>query len=46
MFETHREIARSWPNQTVATVTAGHMVPEDAPDEVGAAVASWLTGLP
>ena len=38
--------SRSWPNQTVATVTAGHMVPEDAPDEVGAAVASWLTGLP
>ena len=36
MFETHREIARSWPNQVVATVTAGHMVPEDAPDEVGA----------
>jgi len=27
------------------TVAAGHVVPEDAPGEVGSAIASWLRGL-
>lgn len=46
MFTTHRDVARSWPNQTHFTVGAGHIVPEDAPDEIGTAVASWLQKLP
>ena len=45
MFESHRQIARSWPNQTHITVTGGHFVPEDAPDEIGAAIAVWLRDL-
>jgi haloalkane dehalogenase len=45
MFENHRQIARSWPNQTHITVTGGHFVPEDAPDEIGAAIAGWLRDL-
>jgi haloalkane dehalogenase len=46
MFAAHRDTARSWPNQTHITVAAGHIVPEDAPDEIGTAVASWLQKLP
>ena len=46
MLESHRAFARSWPRQSHLTVTAGHFVPEDAPDEVGAAIASWLRDLP
>ena len=46
MFESHRALARSWPRQAHVTVAAGHVVPEDAPDEVGSAIASWLRGLP
>jgi haloalkane dehalogenase len=46
MFETHRDIARSWPNQTHVTITGGHFVQEDAPDKTGAAIASWLRDLP
>ncbi len=46
MFESHRQVARSWPNQTHITVRAGHFVPEDAPDEIGAAIADWLRALP
>jgi len=46
MFESHRAFARSWPRQAHVTVAAGHVVPEDAPGEVGSAIASWLRGLP
>ncbi|ACZ90106.1 haloalkane dehalogenase [Streptosporangium roseum] len=45
MFETHRAIARSWPNQAHVTMKGGHMVQEDAPDEIGNAIASWLRDL-
>ncbi|MFI7054976.1 haloalkane dehalogenase [Streptosporangium canum] len=45
MFETHRAVARSWPNQAHITITGGHMVQEDAPDQIGAAIASWLRDL-
>lgn len=46
MFRSHRAVARAWPHQTHLTVRGGHMVQEDAPDEIGAALAAWLTGLP
>ncbi|MBX9399662.1 haloalkane dehalogenase, partial [Streptomyces sp. TRM72054] len=46
MFEAHRAVARSWPNQTHLTIAGSHMVQEDAPDEIGTALASWLRNLP
>jgi haloalkane dehalogenase len=46
MFESHREVARAWPNQTRVVVRAGHLVPEDAPDEIGSAIADWLRFVP
>ena len=42
MFESHRELARSWPHQAHRIVRAGHLVPADAPDDVGSVIASWL----
>ena len=46
MFEGHRAVARTWPAQQHRTVRAGHVVPEDAPDELGTAIADWLRRLP
>jgi haloalkane dehalogenase len=40
-----RDFCRSWPNQTEVTVAASHFVQEDAPDEVGGAIAEWLRTL-
>jgi haloalkane dehalogenase len=45
MFAEHRALARSWPLQRHVTVRAGHLVPEDAPDQIGSAVAAWLRAL-
>jgi haloalkane dehalogenase len=41
-----RTVVRRWPALTEVTVPAAHFVPEDAPDELGAALASWLPTLP
>ena len=38
---SQREYCRSWPNQTEITVPGIHMLPEDAPDQIGAALALW-----
>ena len=46
MFEGHRAAARAWPHQQHVTVRAGHFVPEDVPDELGAAIAGWLRTVP
>ena len=40
------EFCRSWPNQTEVTVAGSHFLQEDSPDEIGAAVADWITSLP
>ena len=40
-----REFCRSWPNQTEVTVPGIHFVQEDAPDEIGQAVAGWLRAI-
>ena len=40
-----REFARTWPNQTEITVAGIHFIQEDSPDEIGTAIANWLTGL-
>ncbi len=39
------EFARTFPNQTEVTVPGIHFVQEDAPDEIGAAVAAFVSGL-
>jgi len=38
-----REFCRSWPNQTEQRVAGLHFVQEDSPDDIGEAVAAWLT---
>lgn len=40
-----REFCRSWPNQREVTVPGIHFVQEDAPDEIGRAIADWVAGL-
>jgi haloalkane dehalogenase len=40
-----REFCRAWPNQTEVTVKGLHFVQEDSPDEIGEAVAAFVTGL-
>ena len=42
---SRRELARSFPNQTEVTVAGSHFIQEDSPDEIGAALRSWLLGL-
>lgn len=38
-----REFCRSWPNQTEVTVAGSHFIQEDSPDEIGQAIADWLS---
>jgi haloalkane dehalogenase len=40
-----RKQVRAWPALTEVTVPAGHFVPEDAPHEVGRALADWMSTL-
>ncbi len=40
-----RDICRSWPNQTEVTVNGVHFIQEDAPDEIGQAIADWLAAI-
>ncbi len=37
-----RDMVRKWRNQTEITVKGIHFVQEDAPDEIGKAIAAWL----
>jgi haloalkane dehalogenase len=39
------EQVRTWPNQQEVTVRGIHYPQEDAPDEIGAAIATWLRGF-
>lgn len=36
------DFCRRWPNQTVVTVRGHHNLQEDSPDEIGAALSTWL----
>jgi haloalkane dehalogenase len=36
------EFCRHWPNQHEVTVSGNHFLQEDSPDEIGAAIATWL----
>jgi len=38
-----RDFCRTWPNQTEVQVAGTHFVQEDSPDEIGQAIANWLT---
>ena len=40
-----REFCRTWPNQTEVTVSGIHFIQEDAPDEIGQAIANWLSDM-
>jgi haloalkane dehalogenase len=40
-----RDFVRSWPNQTEITVQGTHFIQEDSPDEIGAAVASFVRAV-
>ncbi len=39
------EYARSWPNQTEVTVAGSHFIQEDSPEEIGTALANFVSGL-
>lgn len=45
MFQSHRDFAKTWPNQTHVIVRGSHFVMEDSPDKVGSAIAAWLHGI-
>lgn len=40
-----RDFCRSWPNQREVTVKGLHFVQEDSPDEIGAAIADFITDM-
>lgn len=40
-----REFCRSWPNQREVTVKGSHFIQEDAPREIGQAVAEFVRGI-
>ena len=42
LIGAQRDFCRSWPNQSEVTVKGIHFVPEDSPDEIGAAVANFV----
>ena len=45
MTPEDRDRARAWPNVTEATVAGKHLLTEDSPVEIGAAIARWWVGL-
>lgn len=45
LIGAQREFCRSWPNQTEVTVKGTHFIQEDSPDEIGEAVAGFVTGI-
>jgi haloalkane dehalogenase len=40
-----REFCRTWPTQQEVTVSGIHFIQEDSPDEIGAAIRTWLTQI-
>lgn len=40
-----RDYCRSWPNQTEVLVKGLHFIQEDSADEIGQAIADWMTSL-
>jgi haloalkane dehalogenase len=46
LIGAQREFCRRFPNQTEVTVEGSHFIQEDAPDEIGRAIADWYRRLP
>ena len=42
LIGAQREFCRAWPNQQEVTVGGAHFLPDDSPDEVGDAIASFV----
>ena len=42
VVQSRRDLVRGFPNQEEVTVAGRHFVQEDAPDEIGGAIADWL----
>jgi haloalkane dehalogenase len=42
--DTLVNLVRGWPALTEKTVAGIHFVQEDSPDEIGRAIAAWMTG--
>ncbi|MEM8963593.1 MAG: haloalkane dehalogenase [Acidobacteriota bacterium] len=40
-----RKLVRSWPHLTEITVKGSHFIQEDAPDEIGQAIAQWFDAM-
>lgn len=40
-----RDFCRGWKNQTEVTVKGSHFIQEDSPDEIGSAIADWVSGI-
>ena len=45
LIGAQREFCRSWPDQREVTVPGLHFIQEDAPAEIGQAIARWLSSL-
>ncbi len=45
LIKRQRDFCRTWPNQTEVTVKGSHFIQEDSPDEIAAAIKSWLSTL-
>ena len=45
LIGAQREFCRSWPNQAEVTVAGSHFIQEDSPNEIGKAIAEWLSNL-
>ena len=40
-----RDFCRTWPNQSEVSVPGLHFIQEDSPDEIGAALTTWLDAI-
>ena len=45
MPQSERAFCRTWPAQSEITIRGIHFLQEDAPDEIGVALATWLSAL-
>ena len=45
LIGAQREFCRTWPNQAEVTVKGTHFIQEDSPDDIGAALKTFVAGL-
>ena len=45
LIGSQREFCRTWKNQNEVTVRGSHFIQEDAPNEIGSAIAGWFKNL-